>query len=1365
MTQEFLKLLRNPLTGEAAFKAWIYLTFRTGDTIWFKFGHNKFYKGKVLSNGNVEIWGTRGDGENRRLTSEHYLDGYGFLSQLASNNNGGVFFLPGKPEENPLKIYCTASNDIGGEMDDGTNDEQWARVELVSQYSGLVFASIVGSGGKSIHPRLALTVSVPIAQWQYYQRLLAIVLIGDPAVTNPHQPMRVPGFFRREKGKEQTLEFHSYEIYTPTELESGFEKCFEKLNFTWHRQTEFSEVRWSEIQSILASKVLSREEKEQLVRETLALPEAELPTNKRKRELEERRKQREQVNASSSYDLLNLVEQANQKLGSDAFDWTGHNFKWSGDKARGGCPWHESSTGNAGWVAPYHKKPGQYGYACPTCTENKQIDGFAYWFYQKHKRVTPYPEGKQWVEAAKDYCAFAGIVIPEYVKNYQYNNNEQQTNSRTNTRTSRTSGNGVGDDKSTVPGMDDGRPGSGNSTSSTATGRSQANRNNENHGFKEKPDLVVNRRYLGNIPLPEKGFGFIKSAKDTGKTQSSEKVTHDAIQIGTPGNLLTHRVLLGRNLCGRLGFTWIDEKNEGAVPGLQVGLCFNSLWKVNPDNYRGGIIIIDEIEQGIWYLLNSNTCKETRTLLLRRFKELITTVINSGGLVIGMDADLSQNTIDYLVALTEQEIKPWVCVNEWKPTPKYFAEALVTKYYSFDNARKSSSNLGLKFFFTNLMDFKTPKIVMYDFSNPARMIREIESCLEKGEKLYICCDSRDGRYSAKGVAGLLLDKFPSLKLLRVDAETTSTPDHPALGFVDEINSKIIEWDVVICSPSVGSGVDIKVRGHFDKVFGIFNGVIPDWEARQALARVREYIPRHVWAKKQGIGFVSRTAKLTDCEQIVKKLHDDFEKNSKLAELMLPSTDYKKLIQGYHDPSHLIAFANIAARVNKSILYYRSSMYEGLRSEGYEIDIISDSELESKLYEVVTQHIGMSNSGASYEEMKPIMELEQKLREELAALQEPDREIVSNLGAASKARKQESYIEISNAPLITVLEFEALHSKKLRTLEEDYKIEKYNLSQIYSEVEITEPLVKKTKADNYHSKIQRHYFLQEQVPKQYTKLLDRKQLASQISVGGQLYLPDLKNRTLEIDFLRSINIMQWVNPELEISSQTETLLAWCKGLLDKHEEIQLRLGINLKPHIPPEDSTERVIKPFTMLQTMLDYIGLKYKFSKRTGGKGSRVRHYKLDTETFNDERADIFARWDAKYAELVTKHQAEPVTLPWEEAQKGKVNIPNSDSRPPNSYIDKTKSLGVDTEPVDTNTDVPVSIWKGVSTRVREAVANVNIIWRDLYAKVSGADCTVDTEPYPVNVEGGIQWQVWARFVNGSYKAVPANWLDCCAAG
>jgi hypothetical protein len=907
------------------------------------------------------------------------------------------------------------------------------------------------------------------------------------------------------------------------------------------------------------------------------------------------------------------------------------------------------------------------------------------------------------------------------------------------------------------------------------------------YGFKKKPDLIVNKRYLGDIPIPTSGFAFINAAKGAGKTESSQEPVQNAIKTGRPVNLITHRIQLGRHLCNRFGLYWIEEKDQSAIQGRHIGLCIDSLWKLNPNDYKGAIIVIDEIEQVIWHLLHSATCKDKRTLLLKTFREFIATVIETGGLIIGMDADLSQNTIDYLVALSGSDIEPWVCVNEWKPTVEFFVDPLFQPIYIFQQAFESGNYCVADYFYQKIAGYLIPKTMLYDFSNPARMVRVLEDSLDKDEKLYICCDSRDGRYSAKGLTQRLTTKYPGKKILCVDAVTSRTLDHPAIGFIDNINSEIIKWDVIICSPSIGSGVSIDVKGHFNKVFGMFNGIIPDWEARQALSRIREHIPRHVWCKSYGMGSVYRTARLTNPEKILQKLSDDFNKNSKYAELIIPSNDIKKIMQGYHDPSHLIAFASIAASVNKCMWKYRESMYKGLLAEGYQVQIVSDSKLENQIWELSLKINGMSQRGICYEEIQPLEELLVKLSKELSLKQEPDKVIVKYLGATSKIRKQESYEKIAESKLIGGLEFESLNKQKLRTPEQDYQLEKYKIYQMYSEIEVTTKLVQKTKADNYHSKIQRYFFLIS--PPSYRHFSDRRQLASQIDIGNMFFLPDLRNRSLEADFLESINIMQWVNPDIEISGKSPKLLDWCEALLEKRKEVQLALGINLKPHIPQKDEdekdenvivtepVERVIEPIKMLQSLLDYIGLGYKPSRRIKLEtGERVRYYKLDTDVLNDERIEVFARWEDKFAESITNHQDKPVRLPWEgeNDEKGRVVIQNNALRPANSYIDnKTKSSvdvkPVDTEPVDTEPvdakplDVTPTPWKGIKTRIRDAVAGVNSIFERVYTSLRGAECVVDAEPFPNLMSNENQWLLWVRLQDGGCKSIPVDWLECYA--
>jgi hypothetical protein len=252
--------------------------------------------------------------------------------------------------------------------------------------------------------------------------MVAIALLGDPAVTNPHQPMRVPGFFRREKGKQQTLEFYSNARYTSEEFEAGAQQCFAALDFTWRSASEFSEKRWQATRRVLASS-LARSEKEAKVREILALSESELPGNKRRREVEQKRTERCTVTGfigRTTNSLVDAVNQASEKLGADTFDWAGHSWQWGGNKARGYCPWHESTTGTAGWIAPLQNGNG-WGFACPTCTDNKQLNAFAYWWHLKHGINASYPKGKEWVAAAKEFCQSAGVVVPEFIPQQQWN--------------------------------------------------------------------------------------------------------------------------------------------------------------------------------------------------------------------------------------------------------------------------------------------------------------------------------------------------------------------------------------------------------------------------------------------------------------------------------------------------------------------------------------------------------------------------------------------------------------------------------------------------------------------------------------------------------------------------------------------------------------------------------------------------------------------------------------------------------------------------------------------------------------------------------------------------------------------------------
>ena len=726
--------------------------------------------------------------------------------------------------------------------------------------------------------------------------------------------------------------------------------------------------------------------------------------------------------------------------------------------------------------------------------------------------------------------------------------------------------------------------------------------------FTYEPDLILNQRYLGELPFPESGLAFVKAPKGTGKTESLNKIVAEAIGVGRPIILLTHRILLGRHLCDRLGLTWISDKDT--IAGRRfVGLCGDSLWKLNPDNYHNAIIIIDEIEQVIWHILNSSTCRQRRTEILKKLKQFINTVLSTGGLIIGLDADLSDRSIDYLLELIEGEIKPkpWICENKYKPEAKI-------------------------------------KVVFYDYSNPSRLVRKIEESLAKGEKIYICTDSRNGTFSTAGLTQKLQAQFPTLKILCVDANTTSTLGHPAVGFVDNINEQITSWDVVICSPSVGSGVSIDVKGHFNKVFGIFIGVIPDWEARQALARVREGIERHVWCAKLGVGFVNKSIRSTNYKQIVSLLINNAKYNFIRAELTPPLQNVDDFLKGHFDPAHIKAWAKYAAEINASIWHYRQCMFEGLKEEGCIIEVKSDKELQQKLSELWAETQALQNrltresSDEDYRRLAELCEERQKIVDTLDREEGKDAIVRRELKATSEERKERKYKNVSKVPLPTEEEYEELTSRILKTEAEKCQEQKYILDQMYaSAVPITPELVKKTEEKKYHTRIQLDFFRTHNP--EFSKLYDRKQVSHQIECGEQIYLPDLKNTTLQVDTFKVLKIEQWIKPGVAVTKDSPELLSYLQWVLGFRKDIHKKLGINLDNHVPKKDDEALVVDPIKMLNRLLELVGFIYIGEKRKGKRvEKRLRSYTLDEASLNDERVQIFPKWASKWEDELLEY-------------------------------------------------------------------------------------------------------------------------------
>lgn len=403
--QEFLKIWQ-PKNGS--------------NEIWLKTGHDTFYKGEIGKDA-LKLWETSGGGRNRTLGERIKGDGWEYLLNLSQNQDGGVFYIPTQPQGFPLKECVDATDDIGVELDGIDRDKQLTRYAEFEKTSGLKFAALLSSGGKSIHAHLKFNQHVPLDVATPIRRLTTLVMRSDPAVINVHQPMRFPGFYRREKESyQELLGLNEFATYTPEQILEGLQKCFERLRWQWPQVSDFEDDEWwRQFQRLISSaSQLNEVEKGRAIRDLLAVGFTEWWARKEQERAEKQAKLQKrliEIKQSGKFNLVDAVSQVCDEVGAEAFNWAGHDWQWSGNsKARGCCPWHESSTRSAGWISN-ETTDKRWLYGCTSCLgEGQQINAFEYWWRLEHGASAKYPDGKDYAIAAEKFLREHGVAVPEW---------------------------------------------------------------------------------------------------------------------------------------------------------------------------------------------------------------------------------------------------------------------------------------------------------------------------------------------------------------------------------------------------------------------------------------------------------------------------------------------------------------------------------------------------------------------------------------------------------------------------------------------------------------------------------------------------------------------------------------------------------------------------------------------------------------------------------------------------------------------------------------------------------------------------------------------------------------------------------------
>jgi hypothetical protein len=692
--------------------------------------------------------------------------------------------------------------------------------------------------------------------------------------------------------------------------------------------------------------------------------------------------------------------------------------------------------------------------------------------------------------------------------------------------------------------------------------------------------LTINRPYLGNITFPTSGLVGVKSAKGTGKTTALESIVQQAKNHNQPVLLITHRIILGRFLCDKIGIKWGFEHQEWSIEADEVpvtyplaitpslGLCVDSIWKLKPEDWRGAILILDEVEQSLWHLLNSNTCKQKRVKILRIFQQLISTILTTGGLIIVQDADLSDVSLEYLQTLSGIKLTPWVVVNEWKPAKGW-------------------------------------DTTFYDSPNPTPLIHQLELDLIAGRRCYVTTDSRSGRYSCETIERYLRERLQKLRrefpeTLVVSSHTTNTPGHAAVDLIAAINQKITDYDTVFVTPSLGTGISIDVQ-HFDRVYGIFQGVIPDSEARQALARVRDNVPRVIWCAKRGIGLIGSGS--TNYRLLSHWYQENQKEN--LA-LLSPLHKIDVDLPLVYDPIHLRTWAKLSARVNASIRLYRQSMQDGLIADGHYIQMRSNEVQNNILRDLRLAFFATEPS--DLENRKRLIVEIVKVQKDWAQSRQKAKEIKRKIKDIKQQNQLAAANSVATAKDINYVEYEQLLTKHSLSNAERHQVNKYILRQRYGIV--VTPQLKLQDEKGYYGQLLIHYYLTHE--SEYFHVKDQQEWSQQLLWGeGKVFLPDLRTYTLKVEAMRALGIMQFLEIE-RVFTENDADLIWLKNVaIQSSRHIKRALGIDL---VRGKESVAGI----KLLNRLLSLLGLKLQ--QVNDG-------YKIDLETLNDGRDKIFTVW------------------------------------------------------------------------------------------------------------------------------------------
>ncbi len=425
---------------------------------------------------------------------------------------------------------------------------------------------------------------------------------------------------------------------------------------------------------------------------------------------------------------------------------------------------------------------------------------------------------------------------------------------------------------------------------------------------KYPPNVKLNTRFLSNaVSLPKLGLVVLWSDMGTGKTELMARFR----ELYPDERFLNcgHRVNLLKNLSQRLNTEMYSALDRGDLAkAIGLSITVDSLHKLQTELNEYGCVFIDEACQYLAHLLHSKTCKEHRAEIL----EVLEYIIRKAKLVVLADAHMDDVTVDFFRAMRPEDEVPFIIKNDYKQAGRD------VHFYEGEN----NSALVAQIFMALMLGLKIMVV-----SDSKKFIKKLEAAMTvkvfdeegRGQKAK-------GRRNEKGKQELeLSEKDNKLRIWSIHAENSGSEENVA--FIKDISEEVKNVDVLLASPSLGTGVDIPDY-HFDAVFGAFHAVSQTAnECAQSLHRYRPQVPLHIWvAPRPPFGY-----KETNAQKIKERMLNLNEMTAFLIRID-PETGKR----GAEKDWALDAYCEIEANRNRSINNLRDDLRSLLTEMEYNI---------------------------------------------------------------------------------------------------------------------------------------------------------------------------------------------------------------------------------------------------------------------------------------------------------------------------------------------------------------------------------------------------------------------------------------------